>query len=118
MTGSSNLIGRIMISPKAIATIASQAALSSYGVAGMASRNVVQGIAHALARDPRHGVEIRSEGGKLTIELYVMVEYGTRVSSVATSVANTVRYQVERALGMPVEAVNVFVQDLHVSYTD
>jgi uncharacterized alkaline shock family protein YloU len=32
--------------------------------------------------------------------------------------ANSVRYQVERALGMPIAAVNVHVQDLRVSDRD
>lgn len=118
MSDEKNTLGRILISPRAIATIASQAALSSYGVTGMASRNLVSGIARALARDPRHGVEVKCVDDQIEIDLYVVVEYGTRISSVAASVANTVRYQVERALGMPVAAVNVNVQDLRVSDTD
>ncbi|MEW6568291.1 MAG: Asp23/Gls24 family envelope stress response protein [Chloroflexota bacterium] len=118
MNEGDNLLGRILISPRAIATIACQAALRSYGVAGMAPRNLVQGITHALARDPRHGVEVRSVDGQIVIDLYVIVEYGTRISSVAASVANTVRYQVEKALGTPIAAINVNVLDLRVSHTD
>lgn len=118
MSESDNIHGRVLISPKAIATIASQAALSSYGVAGMAPRNIVQGLTHALARDPRHGVEVRNVEGEIEIDMYVVVEYGTRISSVAASVANTVRYHVEKALGMPVAAVNVNVLDLRISDTD
>jgi uncharacterized alkaline shock family protein YloU len=57
-------------------------------------------------------------GEQIEIDLYIIIEYGTRISSVAASAANTVRYQVERALGMPVSAVNVNVQDLRVSDTD
>jgi uncharacterized alkaline shock family protein YloU len=118
MPGEPNTYGRILISPRAIATIAAQAALSSYGVVGMASRNLVQGIARSLARDPRMGVEVRADPAGVSIELFVVVEYGTRVSSVAASVANTVRYQVERALGMPVAAIHVHVQGLHISNAD
>lgn len=110
--------GRIEISHKAIATLASQAALRSYGVVGMASRNLVDGIAYLLARDPRHGVEVSSSGGQVGIDLHIVVEYGTRVSSVADSVAHTVRYRLERALGMPIRVVNVHVQDLRVSDVD
>jgi uncharacterized alkaline shock family protein YloU len=58
MTDESNVLGRIIVSPKAIATIASQSALQSYGVVGMASKNIVDGIAQALVRDPRHGVQV------------------------------------------------------------
>jgi uncharacterized alkaline shock family protein YloU len=110
--------GRIEISHKAIATLAAQAAVRSYGVVGMASRNLVDGIVYLLARDPRHGVEVTSSGGQVGIDLYIVVEYGTRVSSVAESVAHTVRYQVERALGMPIAHVNIHVQDLRVSNVD
>ncbi|HLB64342.1 MAG TPA: Asp23/Gls24 family envelope stress response protein [Anaerolineales bacterium] len=118
MTEGTNVLGRIMISPRAVATIAAQAALSSYGVVGMASRSLVNGIANALARDPRVGVVVRTSDDRIEIDLYVVVEYGTRISSVAASVANTVRYQLEKALGMPVGPITVNVQDLHVSNTD
>jgi uncharacterized alkaline shock family protein YloU len=118
MTGETTVLGTISISPKAIATIVSHAAVQSYGVVGMASKNIVDGIAHALAYDPSHGVEVNSGEDEIRIDLYIIVEYGTRISSVATSVANAVRYQVERALGMPVSAVNVHVQGLRVSDTN
>lgn len=118
MTGETTTIGRITISPRAIATIACQAALQSYGVVGMTSMNLAKGIAHALIHDPRYGVQVNVIEDQIAIELFVIVEYGTRISSVAASVANSVRYQVERAIGMPVAAVNVHVQDLRVSDTD
>jgi uncharacterized alkaline shock family protein YloU len=117
MTGISKL-GRITVSPRAISSIASRAALQSYGVVGLTAKNLFDGIAHALVRDPAHGVEVRSYEDCIVIDLYVVIEYGTRVSSVATSVANAVRYQVERIIGTPVAAVNVHVQDLRVSDTD
>jgi uncharacterized alkaline shock family protein YloU len=118
MNEDDNHLGRITIAQRALATIASQAAMSSYGVTGMASRNLVDGIAHALARDPRHGVEIRTRGDQIEIDLHIIVEYGTRISSVASSVAHTVRYQVERMIGAPLYAVNVHVHDLRVSHVD
>jgi uncharacterized alkaline shock family protein YloU len=118
MTENETTDGMITIAPSAIATIASQAALRSYGIVGMASKNLVDGIAHKLARDPRHSVDVSMAGDQIIIDLYIIIEYGTRISSVATNVANTVLYQVEQALGMPVAAVNVHVQDLRVSDVD
>ncbi|MCJ7513188.1 MAG: Asp23/Gls24 family envelope stress response protein [Anaerolineales bacterium] len=111
-------IGRITISEKAVATIAAHAALRSYGIVGMASRNLADGIAYVLAQDPRHGVEVSQRHNRLQIDLYVVIEYGTRVTSVSSSVARTVRYQVERSLGIPIGEVNVHVQDLHISFTE
>ncbi len=118
MTAENSSLGRITISPRAIATIASQAALRSYGVVGMASRSLADGLVRAFARDPRHAVEVRMADGMIVIDVYIIVEYGTRVSSVADSVANTVRYQTERALGMMVGEINVHVQDLRISDVD
>lgn len=118
MTGETTVFGKITISPKAIATLASQAAMRSYGVVGLASKNFVDGIAQAIARDPRHGVEINTSESELLIDIYVIIEYGTRITSVARSVANSVRFQVERAIGLPVAEVNVHVQDLRISDTD
>ena len=117
-TGETTNHGKISISPEAIATIAARAASESYGIVGMAPKNLMDGLANAIAHDPRHGVEVRSIGGTILIDLYVVVEYGTRISSVAASVANNVQYQVERMIGMPVAAVNVHVQNLRVSDRD
>jgi uncharacterized alkaline shock family protein YloU len=111
-------IGSIHVSPRAIATIAYQAARQSYGVVGLASKNLVNGLAQVVVKDPTHGVEVHYDGQSINIDLYIIIEYGTRIKSVATSVSNTVRFQVEKALGMPVNQVNVHVQNLRISYVD
>jgi uncharacterized alkaline shock family protein YloU len=49
------------------------------------------------------------------IDLFVVIEYGTRISTVANSIKHVVKYQVEKALEMPVVQVNVHVQALRVS---
>lgn len=118
MTREITSLGRITISNKAMATIASRAALQSYGVVGMGSKNIINGIADLLTHDPRQGVEVRTEDGVIFVDLYIIVEYGTRIASVATSVANAVQYQVERTVGLPVAAVDVHVQDLRITNTD
>ncbi len=111
-------LGRIEISPTAIATLAAQAVLQSYGVVGMAPKHLGDELMTALGDAAHRGVQVRVDGDHIQIDLYVVVEYGTRITSVASSVANTVRYQVEKALGMAVGPITVTVTDLHVSNTD
>jgi uncharacterized alkaline shock family protein YloU len=111
-------LGRIEITQQAVATVASRAVLSSYGVVGMAPKNMVDGLANAVARDPRKGIDIHFADGHVSVDLYVVVEYGTRVTTVARSVASAVRFQIENDLGLPVGEVNVHVQGLRVSNTD
>jgi uncharacterized alkaline shock family protein YloU len=84
----------------------------------MAYKNIMKGISRVFTRDPSNCIDVEVFAGQIMIDVYVIVEYGTRIASVAASVANTVRYQVERALGMPVVAVNVHVQDLRISDRD
>ncbi len=118
MSEESNPLGNIEIAPAAVATIASQAVLHSYGVVGMAAKNVVDGFTNMLTRDPRHGIEVHVDEGLISIDVYIIIEYGTRISSVAASVANTVRFHVEKALGAPIGDINIHVQGLRVSNPD
>jgi len=118
MTGETNPLGSIHVSPRAIATIAFHAARESYGVVGLANKNLVNGLTQAIAKDPTHGVEVQYDGNRINIDIYIVVEYGTRIKSVASSVSNTVRYHVEKALGLPVNQVNVHVRGLRISEVD
>jgi uncharacterized alkaline shock family protein YloU len=118
MTEENTPIGSIHVSPRAIATIAYHAARLSYGVVGLAPKNFVDGLTQVVVKDPTHGIEVQFDGQHLNIDVYIIIEYGTRIKSVATSVTNTVRFKVEKALGMPVNQVNVHVQNLRVSDID
>lgn len=114
----SNPLGNIYVSYRAIATVAYQAALSSYGVVGFAAKNLAEGLAQVLVKDPTLGVDVRYVNNSIQIDLYIIVEYGTRIKMVASSVADNVRYQVEKAIGLPVSQVNVHVRGLRVSNPD
>src|SRR5574338_1161777 len=108
-------LGGIHISPNAVATIAYHATLESYGVVGLAPKNIADGIVKSITREPSRGVSVRYNGEDIDIEIHIIVEYGTRINSVAESVANTVRYHVEKALGLRVSAINVRVAGLGIS---
>lgn len=111
-------LGSIHISPNAVATITYHATVQSYGVVGLAARNFAEGLAQSITHEPSKGVTVHYDGEKLDIDIFIVVEYGTRVQSVASSVANAVRYQVEKTVGLKVNNVNVHVQGLRVSNPD
>lgn len=111
-------LGGIHISPNAIATIAYHATLESYGVVGLAPKNIADGIVKTITREPSRGVSVDYNGEDIDIEIHIIVEYGTRINSVADSVVNTVRFHVERALGLKVKSINVHVAGLRISNTD
>lgn len=111
-------LGGIHVSPNAVATIAYRATLESYGVVGLAPKNLTDGIVSSITREPSRGISVHYKGDEINIDLHIIVEYGTRITSVAESVANTVRFHVEKALGLRVNSVNVHVAGLRVSDTD
>jgi uncharacterized alkaline shock family protein YloU len=113
-------LGSIEISPVAVASIASQAVLGCYGVVGMSSRTVRDGLAELLhpSESSRRGVQVGLGADRITIDLYVIVEYGVRVSEVAHNIMQSVKFNVEKTLGVPVAEVNVHVQGLRISDAD
>lgn len=108
-------LGRIEISPHAISTIAGEAVLSCYGVVGMASKNLIGGLADLLQPERwGRGVDVQVRDGQVSVDLYVIIQYGTRISEVAHGVMHGVKYALEQALGIPVAEVNVHVQGLRM----
>ncbi|MHB1005132.1 MAG: Asp23/Gls24 family envelope stress response protein [Chloroflexota bacterium] len=118
--GHSTVHGRIEVSPQAISTVASRAVMDSYGVVGLAHPHRRDGLVEILQRESYHkGVEVRLEAGdQIVVDLFVVIEYGTRISEVARNVASAVKFAVEKALGLPVMQVNVNVKGIRVSDRD
>ncbi|HOU13195.1 MAG TPA: Asp23/Gls24 family envelope stress response protein [Anaerolineae bacterium] len=110
--------GKIEVAPAAIASVISEAVQTCYGVVGTVPKNFATGLVDILSADRKRGVEVQFRDGKITVDLYVVVEYGTRVSIVAESIKHVVKYQVEKILELPVAKVNVHIQALRVSDTD
>ncbi len=107
-------LGKVEVSPEAIASIASEAVLEkSYGVVGLAARRLRNGRADILRPEHyREGIQIRFEGDEIILDLYVIIEYGLKVSEVAHNIMSNVKFEVERHLGRTVAEVNVNVQGL------
>jgi uncharacterized alkaline shock family protein YloU len=103
--------GRIEVFPSAVGAIAAHASLGCYGIAGMAARGLRDGFAELLRRENvDRGVEVVEIEGGLAIDVFVIVQYGIRISEVAHNLQQTVKFEVERAVNVPVARVNVNVQ--------
>lgn len=110
-----NLNGVITIENEVIARIAGMAAMECYGIVGMAAKTVKDGIVHLLKKESlTKGIRLSVEDNKITLELHIIVEYGTNIAAIAESVMSTVKYTVEDSVGLPVAAVNVCVEGVRV----
>lgn len=107
--------GAIQIHDDVLADLAGFAALEQYGVVGMASPSLRNGVAQLLSRDKlRRGVVIDHAEDGVHIDLYVVLEYGTNLTEVARILADKVRYALECNADVKTSAVQVHVQDVKV----
>lgn len=113
-----NDAGRIEVASRAIATTAALAVTRCYGVVGMAPRNLRDSVVHVLRPEDQYkGIDVQINADRVTIDLYVVIEYGTRIATVARNIMETVQYAVENALGKTQTTVNVHVQALRLDTT-
>ena len=116
VASTSSATGKVEISRAAIATIVHQAVMESYGVVEMAPAGLRGSLAKALRQDdPRRGISVEVNDEQVDVTLYVILEYGVRISEVTTNMQSAVKFAIENALSMKVGAVNVYVQGLHFS---
>lgn len=110
-----NALGEIVITDEVIATLAGISAIECYGIVGMASKRATDGLVELLGRENlSRGVKVHTQGDQITIDLYVIVEYGISIAAVAKNIIETVKYNIENFTGMSVNKVNVMVEGVRV----
>ncbi|EOR27429.1 MULTISPECIES: Asp23/Gls24 family envelope stress response protein [Clostridium] len=115
MVGYSNELGNIHYSDEVLAKIVGLSTMECYGVVGMVSKNATEGLWELMRiENLSKGVKLKFNEDKLVIELYVMVEYGTKISVIANNIIQKVRYSVENFTGLKVSSVTVNVQAVRV----
>jgi len=107
--------GAMVVTDRAIADIVGWTVLECYGVVGMASPSLRQGVASLLSRDRlRQGIKVQQAADELHIRVYVILEYGLNVAEVAGNVREQVAYNVEKMLGRPATALRIYVQGVRI----
>jgi uncharacterized alkaline shock family protein YloU len=110
-----NELGNMEISDDVVASIAGIATIGCAGIVGMASVRASDGLAELLKRENlARGVKVSTQGDRINIDLYVIIEYGISMVAVANNVIDAVRYNVESMTGVSVDTVNVCVQGVRV----
>ena len=94
-----NIYGKIIISDKTIERFVSYVARDCYGI-------VVSFIKFGKTVK---GINVKSNGDKITIEISVVVKYGISIKAVVEALKESVKYRVEKFTGMLVDVINVNV---------
>lgn len=109
--------GTISISLDAIATLAGGAITECYGVVGMASQKAVRdGFAELLKKENySRGVVVHQNDQGLVLDLYILALQGIKLGEVVLEAQKRVKYEIEKALEVKCEEVNIFVQGVRIA---
>ncbi|MGL4847943.1 MAG: Asp23/Gls24 family envelope stress response protein [Clostridium sp.] len=116
MVGFSRENGKVHYSEEVIAKIVGLSTMECYGVVGMVSKSAAEGLWELIRIENfSKGVKITvTEDEKLNIELFIMVEYGMKISVIANNIIQKVRYNIENYTGLKVSSISVNVQAVRV----
>ena len=108
--------GIITYSDPFISQLAGIIATECYGVVGMSSQRATDGILELLkGENLKKGIKVfTDETNQLTVQLYIVVEYGISIAAAASSLIETVKYSLERMTGLTVKEVNVIINGIRV----
>ena len=109
-----NQDGTVSFATEVIATIAGLAATEVDGVSSMVSP--ASGLADMFSRKNNRnltkGVRIDLEGTKVTVDVTIVVDYGSPVPDVARNIQENVKKAIETMSGLDVKKVDVHVTDI------
>lgn len=106
--------GLISITSEVFTNISGDAATNCFGVKGMGARSKTDGLVHLLRRESMgKGVSVSfNDDGSVSIALHIVIDHGVNIKVLAGSIMNEVNYKVSTATGVPVKAVDVYVDSI------
>ncbi len=107
-------VGKVRIAPGVLITIINSAALGVPGVIRMGLAPRVEGIAigRIFHRDERNGIRVEVHEEKVKADLYLIVSKDAKMLDVGKQVQSDVSKAIRFMVGMPVEQVNVYIQNV------
>lgn len=104
--------GSVQINQSVIAQYAGSIAVECFGIVGMASVNMRDGLVKLLKRDKiTNGIEVLiTDENKLILNFHVIVAYGVNIAAVADNLIENIKYKVREFCDMEIEKINVYVE--------
>ncbi len=105
--------GNVCISNDVVATIASITAQEIEGVYGMAGSLTGDFVELLGRKNPSKGVKVAIADREVTIDMFVIVDYGVKIPDVAWEIQEKTKNEVEAMTGLEVVAVNVNIEGIN-----
>ena len=101
--------GQIQIADEVVAVIAATAAMEIEGVLNASTASGNAFVEFFGKKSQTKGIKVNSDGGELTLDMDIVVLFGTKIQFAATEVQKKVKSAVETMTGLSVAMVNVNV---------
>lgn len=107
-----NELGNIIIDSNAIAQIAHKSVMECYGVVGFGAKSKTSNLVELFKGEAatRKGVIVDQKEEVLNLEVYIIVQYGVNINTVANNIVEKINYNVKSMLGLKVSHISVNVQ--------
>ncbi len=107
--------GNVNINADVIAKYAGLTAIECFGIVGMASKSMKDGISRLLKRENlSKGIDVRVDEGGISVDFHIIVAYGISIETIAANLIENVTYKLEELTGMHVKEINIFVDGVRV----
>ena len=108
-------MGNITVDNDVIAQYAGSIAVECFGIVGMASFNVRDGLVRLLRKDSlRKGITVTLKNNKLVLDFHIIVAYGVSIVAVCENLMESVKYRVEEFTGLEIDKINIYVEGVKV----
>ena len=108
-------LGSIVIDSEAIAQYAGTEAMQCFGIVGMATVSMKDGLVRLLKKESlTRGINVSVNENRINLDFHVIVAYGVSILAVADNLMSNVKYKVEEFTGLEIGKINIYVEGVRV----
>lgn len=102
--------GRIYIYDEVLKGLIAASVMEIKGVAGMSPGFVGEIIEGLGKRNSSKGIKINYRNQKMIIDIYVIIEYGTKIPDISWDIQQNVKTSIDKFLNIKADKVNINIQ--------
>jgi uncharacterized alkaline shock family protein YloU len=109
-----NTIGQIDFSKQYLLDLTEATVKTCFGVAGICNCNFLKVFCNFLlyGRNSKKGIYVSLKNNKLVVDIHIEVVFGMNITAITKSIVNKVSFTLEQATSVPVDRVNVYVDNI------
>ena len=108
--------GSVSISSEVIAQYAGTSALECFGIVGMATVSMTDGLVKLLRGSSlTKGINVTvNNGNSIELDFHIIVSYGVSIQTVTDNLIHNVSYKVKELTGLNIDKIRVYVEGVRV----